>query len=144
MDHWQIRVIIWIASVHPASLPEYNVRTEGEFVNIQIHRIAFVVTTVSALVGGAPFVSGLVFAADTHKTEALEHAKKAVEQGKGKHADALKQHAEEALKHAKEAKKDSHVEEAIKHLQEGVKNAPQVEAATRHVEEAVPHLSAVD
>lgn len=55
-----------------------------------------VVSAVSALVD-VPFVSGLAFAADQHKTEALAHAKQAIEQGKGKHADVQKQHAEAAL-----------------------------------------------
>ena len=127
----------------PHSIHNETLALEEEHVKISIHRTALVVTAVSALVG-VPFVSGLASAADTHKTEALAHARKAIEQGKGKHAEALKQHTEEALKHAKEAKKDQHVEEGIKHLQEAVNHASKVEAATRHVEEAVPHLSAED
>ena len=50
---------------------------------ISIYRTALVVTAVSALVGLPPFVSGLAFAADKHKTEALEHAKEAIDRAKG-------------------------------------------------------------
>lgn len=113
--------------------------------NIGVRAVAVSLAAVFAL--GAPVLSSSAFAAaNTHVSEAVEHAKGAASHGQQGHADACVQRAEEALKHARAAGvKNPHVDMGVIHLMEAVQHgkAGHADACTEHADGASAHLAEV-